>query len=86
MKKKKCNSFFQPGESDILVLDKETGQVMKKIELSGIIKDMAMSKCRFLHFDGRKFFIVDLGLNCIYVMSHETIVSAPKVSIKLTLA
>jgi len=72
------DNFSKPGESDILVLDKETGDVVKKIELSGIIKDMAMSKCRFLHFDGRKFFIVDLGLNCIYVMSHETIVSAPK--------
>jgi len=63
------DNFSKPGESDILVLDKETGQVIKKIELSGIIKDMAMSKCRFLHFDGRKFFIVDLGLNCIYEMT-----------------
>jgi len=63
------DNFSKPGESDILVLDKETGQVVKKIELSGIIKDMARSKCRFLHFDGRKFFIVDLGLNCIYEMT-----------------
>ena len=54
-----------------MIIDPESDQIIQRIELADIISDKNLSKCRFLHFGNRKLFVVDLGLNCVYVMNLE---------------
>jgi len=63
------------GETDILKIDFEDNKIAEKIELVDIIDDKEQSKCRFLACDGNKVYVVDLGLNQIYVMTlgRETV-------------
>lgn len=57
------------GETDVLKIDFEADVILEKIELVDIIQDRNKSKCRFLQCDGRKVYVVDLGLNQIYVLT-----------------
>lgn len=59
-------------ETDILVIDFENDIVIEKIELVDIIVDKDKSACRFLQCNGRKIYVVDLGLNLVYVLSVGT--------------
>lgn len=62
-------SVTQRGEHDVLIIDPDTDSIVNRIELADVISDKEKSKCRFLHYFGKKLFVVDLGLNCVYVMS-----------------
>ena len=55
-------------ETDILIIDVETGTIEEKIQLIDVISDPKKSSCKFLCCDGKKLFISDLGLNLVYVM------------------
>jgi len=63
------NCITKQGETDILRIDFENDKITEKIELADIIDDPEQSKCRFLNCDGNKVYVVDLGLNQIYVMT-----------------
>merc|ERR1719295_1631048 len=57
------------GETDILIISAESGQIVEQIQLVDVISDNKNSKCYFLHCDGINLFISDLGLNVVYIMS-----------------
>lgn len=63
------NCITKEGETDILRINFEEDVILEKIELVDIIDDAKLSKCRFLQCDGRKVYVVDLGLNQIYVLT-----------------
>jgi len=63
------NCITKRGETDILVIDFENDIVIEKIELEDIIEDKSKSACRYLHCNGRKIYVVDLGLDLVYVLS-----------------
>lgn len=58
------------GETDIFYIDRESGSVVKQIELIDIIQseDKIKSKCRFINFHQGNVYIVDLGLDCVYIL------------------
>jgi len=60
------------GETDLLFFSVETGQLVKKMELSDIIQDKQRSKCRFLTCWQGKLLITDLGLDCVYTLDPDT--------------
>jgi hypothetical protein len=66
------NCITREGETDILTIDLETDCIVEKIELADIVTDKTHSACRFLHCDGKKIYVVDLGLDTIYVLSIGT--------------
>lgn len=49
------------GETDLFFLNVVDGHLDQRFELADIIQNQQGSKCRFLHFKGRKVYIVDLG-------------------------
>lgn len=57
------------GETDILRINFEKGTITEKIELVDVIENARQSKCRFLHCDGSKVYVVDLGLDQVYVLT-----------------
>jgi len=57
------------GETDILIISAESGQIVEQIQLLDVITDNRKSQCKFLHCDGVNLFISDLGLNVVYVMT-----------------
>lgn len=61
-----------PGETDIVVMSVDTGELVNKIELADIIEGKRESKCRFLHFQKKKLYVVDLGLDLVYVVTMKT--------------
>jgi len=63
------NCITKQGETDILRINFETNTILEKIELIDIIKDTVRSKCRFLNCDGSKVYVVDLGLNVVYILT-----------------
>lgn len=62
------NNITVKGQTDLLYLDINTGSIVRQIELCDIIANAALSKCRFLHCRGSKIYVVDLGLDQIYVL------------------
>jgi len=66
------------GEIDIIEIDVETNSIVRQIELADIIQDKKNSKCRFLHCSGSRLYIVDLGLNCVYILSLKDNTSVRK--------
>ena len=42
------------------------------------LQDKKNSKCRFLHCSGSRLYIVDLGLNCVYILSLKDSTSVRK--------
>jgi len=59
------------GETDVFFISRETGEVVKKIELTDIISDKTKSKCRFLRYHNNTLYIVDIGLDCIYKLKTD---------------
>lgn len=57
------------GETDILIISAESGQIVEQIQLVDVISDNKKTQCKFLHCDGINLFISDLGLNVVYIMS-----------------
>ena len=66
------------GEIDIIEIDVETNSIVRQIELADIIQDKKNSKCRLLHCSGSRLYIVDLGLNCVYILSLKDNTSVRK--------
>jgi len=60
------------GETDLLFFNVETGQLVKRMEMAGIILDKQRSKCRFLTTWQEKLLITDLGMDCIYTLDLAT--------------
>lgn len=56
------------GDTDILIISVESGLIVEQIQLEDIIEDKKNSQCKFLHCDGVRLYISDLGLNVVYVM------------------
>ncbi|XP_059090552.1 tripartite motif-containing protein 2-like [Tigriopus californicus] len=56
------------GQTDLLYIDINTGSIVRQVELCDIIANAALSKCRFLHCRGSKIYVVDLGLDQVYVL------------------
>jgi len=52
--------------------DLQSGNMVKRIELDAVIRDRSGSKCRFLAYKQAKFYIADLGLDCVYVLDSVT--------------
>ena len=46
-----------------------SGKIVKRIELDDVISIPSKSECRFLHYSNGKLFIVDLGLDIVYVIN-----------------
>ena len=62
-----------PGvETDLLFFEVKTGELVKRIELSDVIRDKKGSKCRFLTSALGKLYITDLGQDCVYTLDPET--------------
>lgn len=57
------------GETDILLIDFENNIILEKIKLVDIIPNQEKSACRFLQCDGKKVYVVDLGLDIVYILS-----------------
>ena len=70
------------GEIDIIEIDVETNSIVRQIELAEIIQDKKNSKCRLLHCSGSRLYIVDLGLNCVYILSLKDHKSVRKFDIE----
>lgn len=62
-------NITRKGEIDLLFIDVESSRVIDRVELVDVIPDLKKSKCRFLQCDGKKIYIADLGLDCVYVLS-----------------
>eukprot|EP00092_Neocalanus_flemingeri_P018804 GFUD01020362.1.p1 GENE.GFUD01020362.1~~GFUD01020362.1.p1 ORF type:complete len:646 (-),score=219.15 GFUD01020362.1:60-1997(-) len=60
------------GDTDLLFFSVESGQLVKRMELTDIIKDKQRSKCRFLTSWQGKLLITDLGLDCVYTLDPVT--------------
>ena len=67
----------EKGETDIFVFDLASGELKKRIELTDVIPadKKRVSKCRFLAYKRSRLHIVDLGLNCVYVLNMNTNIS-----------
>jgi len=69
------NCVTRKGETDVVIINIETGDVVKKLELIslGIIqkRNAHMSSCRFLSCDGINVYVVDLGLHQIYRLTID---------------
>ena len=49
-------------------IEVETNPIIRQIESADIIQVKKNSKCRFLHCSGSRLYILDLGLNCVYIL------------------
>ena len=60
------------GETDVFYIDTTTGSVVKRVELIDIVgEDKAKSACRFVACSAGKLYIMDMGLDCIYVLYQK---------------
>jgi len=65
----------RPKKTDLLFFNLETGELVKKIEMGDMIPNKSLSKCRFLTYQLGKLYITDLGLDCVYILDPNTVVS-----------
>jgi len=70
------------GEIDIVEIDIENDTVIRQIELVDVIQNVKETKCRFLHCNGNKLYIADLGLDCVYILSLKDNTSVRKFGTK----
>jgi len=57
------------GEADVFYIDIMTGAVVKRVELADIVGEKRnKSACRSLAYANKKLYIVDMGLDCVYVL------------------
>ena len=66
------------GGVDVIEIDVENNTVIRQIELVDVIQNIKDTKCRFLHCNGSKLYIADLGLDCVYVLSLRDSTSVRK--------
>jgi len=67
-----CGKLTEVGETDLLYIDTNTGSVVKRVELIDIVGDgKDKSACRFLTCVNRRLYIVDMGLDCVYVLFQK---------------
>jgi len=67
-----CGKLTEFGETDLFYIDTTSGSVVKRVELIDIVGDgKAKSACRFLACVNRKLYIVDMGLDCVYVLFQK---------------
>merc|ERR1711874_862871 len=59
------------GETDVFYINRDSGQVVKRIELADIIQDKEKTKCRFLNYREDIIYIVDLGLDMVYTLNTK---------------
>jgi len=60
-------------ETNLIYINQVTHEIFKSIKVISYQlqqQDYLLSKCRFLTFKSNKFFITDLGLNKVYVLSE----------------
>ena len=71
-----------PNTTDVFFIDKISDRVLKRIEMVDLIIDAAeslqnqnlqpeMSFCKFLAFRNKKLYVVDHGLDCIFILSKD---------------
>jgi len=80
--KEKEGNVTAKGEVDIVEIDIENNTVIRQIELVDVIKNIKETKCRFLHCNGNRLYIADLGLDCIYILSLRDNTSVRKFGTK----
>merc|ERR1719427_634813 len=58
------------GHTDVFYIDRESGDVVKRVELIDIVEEEGrpQSACRFLTYSKEKLYVVDMGLDCVYVL------------------
>ena len=67
-----CGKRTEIGETDIVYIDTTTGSVVKRVELIDIVGEKkAKSACRFLTYANKKLYIMDMGLDCVYVLFQK---------------
>merc|ERR1719209_537726 len=68
-----------PNTTDVFFIDKNSDKVLKRIEMIDLILDAVdslqnpnlMSFCKFLAFSNKKLYVVDHGLDCIFILSKD---------------
>ena len=69
-----------PNTTDVFFIDKASGRVVKRIELIDLIEDAVemlqngcqdMSACRYVAFKNKKLYVVDHGLDCIFILNKD---------------
>ena len=64
-----CGKLTELGETDVFYIDISTGAVVKRVELIDIVgEERSKSACRFLSYANERLYIVDMGLDCVYVL------------------
>eukprot|EP00092_Neocalanus_flemingeri_P022721 GFUD01024641.1.p1 GENE.GFUD01024641.1~~GFUD01024641.1.p1 ORF type:complete len:831 (-),score=247.59 GFUD01024641.1:158-2524(-) len=57
------------GQTDIFYVDTSSGAVVKRVEMIDIVGEAKdKSACRFLTYHKEKLYVVDMGLDCVYVL------------------
>merc|ERR1712129_44932 len=65
--------------TDVFFIDVASNKVIKRIEMVDLIEDSVellkiqpeMSACRFLAYSNNKLYVVDLGLDCVYILNKD---------------
>ena len=66
--------------TDVFFIDKISNKVVKRIEMVDLIEDAVvelqnlqaeMSACRFLSYHNKKLYVVDLGLDCVFILTKD---------------
>ena len=66
--------------TDVFFIDKISNKVIKRIEMVDLIEDAVlelqnlqadMSACRFLSYHNKKLYVVDLGLDCVFILNKD---------------
>ena len=64
-----CGKLTEVGETDLFYIDTTSGGVVKRVELVDIVGERkTKSACRFLKYANKKLYIMDMGLDCVYVL------------------
>jgi len=70
----------RPRNTSLQFFNVTTGELVKVIKMEDIA-NKALSKCRFLTYQQDKFYITDLGLDCVYILDPENINSKQVVGV-----
>jgi len=69
-----------PNTTDVFFIDKVSDRVLKRIEMIDLIEDAVemlqngcqeTSACRYVAFKNKKLYVVDLGLDCIFILNKD---------------
>merc|ERR1740137_93525 len=67
------------GCTDVFFIDVASNKVIKRIEMVDLIEDSVellkiqpeMSACRFLAYHSNKLYVVDMGLDCVFILNKD---------------